>query len=387
MADGRVLIAGAGIAGLAAALRLHRDGYEVVVVERAEGRRTGGYLVNLLGSGFDAADRLGIVDQLRRHDQGAFTSNVVRADGTVRFTLPAAMAESALGTRVLTVFRGDLESVLHDAVAAAVGIRYGTTVTGIEPDGARPLRVTLSDGTVDEVDLVIGADGVHSGVRALAFGPEEEFVRDMGHVVAAFPLDAPPATTPPRTADTFIDVGRTAAVFHPRAGAASAFFTYRTDSTQGELEAGVAAALAERYADLAGELRAVLDSRAAHSRGAYFDAVSQVVMDCWSTGRTVLLGDAAWCVSLFAGHGAGLALAGADRLGIALAEHPDDVTAALRTWEQGLRDEVREHQRKARLGMARYAPPSRVHLEIQNLMIRALTLPGVGRLLRPRGPK
>ena len=78
----RIVIAGAGIAGLATALRLHRDGHRVLVAERAPARRTGGYLVNLLGPGFDAAERLGLVPALRERDQGIFTSLLVRADGS-----------------------------------------------------------------------------------------------------------------------------------------------------------------------------------------------------------------------------------------------------------------------------------------------------------------
>jgi 2-polyprenyl-6-methoxyphenol hydroxylase-like FAD-dependent oxidoreductase len=374
----RILIAGAGIAGLAAALRLHRDGHELVVVDRAATRRTGGYLINLLGSGFDAAERLGIVGPLKEHDQGLFTSNLVRADGTTKLTMPAAMAEASLGERALTVFRGDLESVLYEAVRGVVDIRFGTTVTAI--DDGPDLRVTLSDGTVEEIDLLIGADGLHSGVRELAYGPADSFVRELNHAVAAFTLVAAPHGLAPQSADTFIDVGRTAAVFRPRTQSASAFFTYRTDSVAAELEAGPGAAVREHFADLGGGLRAAIDASAGD---AYFDSVSQVVMPSWTTGRVVLLGDAAWCVSLFAGHGAGLALDGADRLGQALATD-DDTAAALRAWEAGLRDDVERRQKQARVGMARFAPPSRFHLIAQDLMIRALTAPVLGAFLQSR---
>lgn len=370
-----VVIAGAGIAGLATALRLHRDGHRILVVERAPDRRSGGYLVNLVGPGFDAAEGLGLVPALRGRDQGIFTSLLVRADGSTRMTMPAALAEQSLGSRALTVFRGDLEEVLWEAIGGAVEIRFGTTVTAVD-DPAGPLRVTLSDGTVHDADLVVGADGLHSGVRALAFGPEADHVRDLQHAVAAFPLDAAPEGLPQQTASTFIDVGRTAAVFRPRDHAPSAFFTYRTPTA--EADAGSPAeAVAAHFGDLTGPVH---DSarRAAGTAEGYFDSVSQVIMDSWSRGRVVLVGDAAWCVSLFAGHGAGLALAGADRLGRALAADRGDIDTALRTWEAGLRPEVVTRQRQARAGMARFAPPSRIHLGVQDLMIRALTAPLVG---------
>ena len=116
--------------------------------------------------------------------------------------------------------------------------------------------------------------------------------------------------------------------------------------------------------------------------GAYFDAVSQVVMPRWSTGRAVLLGDAAWCVTLFAGHGAALALAGADELGAALQRHDDDVPAALAEWETRLRPEATKRQALARRGMLQYAPPSRFHVWMNDLIIRAVTLPGIRGIVR-----
>ncbi|KXP03940.1 FAD-dependent oxidoreductase [Tsukamurella pseudospumae] len=372
----RIVIAGAGIAGLAAALRLQRDGHRVLVVERAAERRTGGYLVNLLGPGFDAADALGLVPALRERDQGIFTSLLVRADGSTKTTMPAALAEQSLGSRALTVFRGDLEAVLFEALGGAAEVRFGTSVTAVTDGAAGPLQVTLSDGSEHEADLLIGADGLHSGVRELVFGPKAQYVRDLGHAVIAFPMEAAPEGLPEQTASTFIDVGRTAAVFRPRGGAPSAFFTYRTDETpRGPVEA-----LAEHFGDLSGPVHEAA-RWSADTDDAYVDSVSQVVMDAWSRGRVVLLGDAAWCVSLFAGHGAGLALAGADRLGAALLDHPGELSDAAREWETGLREEVRTRQRQARAGMARFAPPSRFHVHVQDLMIRALTAPVVGGLL------
>jgi nucleoside-diphosphate-sugar epimerase len=94
----RVLIAGAGIAGLATALRLQRSGWDTLVVERSATRRAGGYMVNLLGSGYDAAQRFGILPALQVRDLGAFTSILVKADGRHKFTLPDSIARAALGS-------------------------------------------------------------------------------------------------------------------------------------------------------------------------------------------------------------------------------------------------------------------------------------------------
>jgi 2-polyprenyl-6-methoxyphenol hydroxylase-like FAD-dependent oxidoreductase len=372
----RVVVVGAGIAGLATALRLRRSGWEVLVVERAPGRRSGGYMVNLVGTGYDAAERLGLLSALAERGLGWFTSILVRADGSRKFTVPSEIAQAAIGARALTVFRGDLESALFEAVDGEVAFRFGTTVSAVEQD-ADGVVVGLSDGTSERADLLVGADGLHSGVRATVFGPEEDVRVDMRHVVGAFPLDRLPEDVPEGAGTTFIGPGRTAAVVNLGPERSSVFFTYRCEDPDAELARGPVRSLTSAFGDLGGGVPDALHALAADPGAVYFDSVSQVVMERWSRGRVVLVGDAAWCVTLFAGYGAALALDGADRLGAALEEAGADVPAALARWEEGLRPEVGRRQALARRGMAQFAPPSRAHVWIRDLTMRAVTLPGV----------
>ncbi|WP_327010842.1 FAD-dependent oxidoreductase [Dactylosporangium sp. NBC_01737] len=369
----RAVIVGAGVAGLATALRLGRDGWDTVVVERAPARRTGGYVVNLLGPGYDAAERLGLLPALAAHALGPFTTVLVHADGRAKLTVPAALAEAALGERTVSVFRGDLESTLYEAVRDHTDLRFGTTVTaaGEGPD------VLLSDGTTLTADLLVGADGVHSATRPAVFGDGHRV--DLPYVVAAFPVAH---ASPERSATTFIGPGRTAALIDLGPGRSCAFFAYRCETPLEALCRGPVEALGAAFGDLGGGIPDALRHLGRDPGGAYFDTVSQVVLPRWSSGRTVLLGDAAWCVTVFAGHGAGLALAGADRLGTALREHGTDVTAALAQWETGLRPAVVRRQAQARRGMLQYAPPTRFHVWLGDLMVRAVTLPGVRGLVR-----
>lgn len=187
----RVVVVGAGIAGLATTLRLHQAGWEVLVIERAPARRSNGYMVNLLGHGYDAAEHLGVLPALTSRDLGWFTSILVKADGREKFTVPAAIAQAAVGARVITVFRGDLESALYKAVREIAEIRFGTTVRTVTQNSAE-VQLTLSDGSSERAELLVGADGLHSGVRELAFGPETDFQVDLQHLVGAFPLDRVP---------------------------------------------------------------------------------------------------------------------------------------------------------------------------------------------------
>ncbi|HEX8630287.1 MAG TPA: FAD-dependent oxidoreductase [Catenuloplanes sp.] len=375
----RAVIVGAGIAGLATALRLGQDGWRTVVVERAPARRGSGYLVNLIGPGYDAAQGLGLLPTLSAYDVGLFTTVLVRADGRPKFTVPSAIAEAALGERAMSVFRGDLESTLFEAVGNRADIRFGTTVASIDQD-SDGVRVVLSDGTTEHADLLVGADGVRSSTRTAVFG--SSFRVDLPYVVGAFPLAHPVVGVPESTATTFIGPGRTAAIVNLGPHRSSAFFTYRCADPVVELGRGPVDAIGATFGDLGAGVPNAIRHLENDPAGAYFDAVSQVVMPRWSTGRVVLLGDAAWCVTLFAGHGAALALAGADQLGTALRRHADDIPAALTEWEAGLRPEAVKRQALARRGMLQYAPPSRFHVWLSDLTIRAITLPGVRGLVR-----
>ncbi|MFD6388632.1 FAD-dependent oxidoreductase [Nocardia sp. NPDC060259] len=377
----RATVVGAGIAGLAAALRLRQQGWDVVVVERAPSRRSSGYLVNLHGPGYAATERLGLLPALTPRDIGFFTSVLVHADGREKFRIPAAVTEAAVGNRALSLFRGDLESALYDAVAEFADIRFGTTVRAItQTPGA--VEVTLSDDTHLHTELLVGADGVHSRVRELVFGAESEYFVDLGHMVGAFPLETPSAHMPDGVGTTYIGPGRTAAVMNLGPERSSAFFAYRSPAPETELALGAAPALTRAFGDLGGGVADALRQLDAEPGTAYFDSVGQIVMDRWSRGRVVLLGDAAWCVTVFAGYGAALALDGADRLGTALATHGDDIPAALDTWETALRPEVKKRQALARRGISRFAPPSRTHVWAGELVLRAIQLPGIRGLVR-----
>ncbi|WP_229070034.1 FAD-dependent oxidoreductase [Actinoplanes sp. DH11] len=355
----RAIIVGAGIAGLATALRLGRDGWRTTVLERAPGRRSSGYLINLNGPGYDAAERLGLLPALAARALGDFTTTLIRADGRPKFTVPPGL----VGDRFLALFRGDLETVLHEAVRESARFRFATTITTIEqtPTG---VRVKLSDGTTEEAELLVGADGVHSATRAALFG--DGFEVEFPYRVAAFPITGPAESA----ATTFIGPGRTAAKLNLGPDRSSAFFTWRSEGPEASVRS------------VFGDLEAFGATIDGMGPDAYLDRVSQVVLPRWSDGRAVLLGDAAWCVTLFAGHGAGLALAGADRLGEALSRHGDDVPAALAAWEAGLRPAVTKRQALARRGMRQYVPPNRFHVWMNDLMIRALTVPAARALIR-----
>jgi 2-polyprenyl-6-methoxyphenol hydroxylase-like FAD-dependent oxidoreductase len=379
----RVIIVGAGIAGLAAALRLHQAGWQPVVIERAPARRDGGYAVTFSGIGYDAAERMSILPELRQRHLTPDQINYIKPNGRRRFSVPGPTVRAMMGKRALNLLRGDIEDVLYQAVRDHADIRFGTTIEAVEQDGEQ-VKATLSDGGIEHADLLIGADGLHSATRRLVFGPEEEFRRDLDHMVGVFTLKQLPQCVTPGATESLTVTGRTLAVISLGEDRATAFFGYRTARSIEELAEGPQAALPKAYGDMGWAAPEVLDQLAV-ADSVYFDTISQmVVKPSWSKGRVVLLGDAAWCVTLFAGFGSSLAVAAADQLGAALERHPGDTQTALTEWEAGLRPEAERKQKLGRQVKGLYAPADPFRLWLRDLPLRLAAFPPASKLLERR---
>ncbi|NJP93150.1 FAD-binding protein [Nonomuraea sp. FMUSA5-5] len=372
----RAIIIGAGIAGLAAALRLHQAGWETLLVERAPARRGGGYGVTFGGIGHDGAERMGVLAELKRR---AFVTRELvyrKPGGERRFALSGETIAATMGRKSFTILRGDIEAVLYEAVAEHTTIRFGTTITAVEQD-ADAVRVTLSDGGTESADLLIGADGLHSATRALVFGPEEDYRLDLGHRVAVYMLKERPEGLPSGTTGSISSGGRTFAMMSVGDGRTAAFFGYRTDGARARASLEE---LGELYGDMGWLVPQALEGLKT-AESVYFDSISQMVVDRWSKGRVVLLGDAAWCVTLFAGYGSSLAVGGADLLGAALERHGGDVLAALAEWEAELRPEAERKQQLGRRVKGVYAPRNPLVLELTQLPLRLSSWGPVRRLV------
>lgn len=178
----RVLVVGAGIAGPALAYWMHRYGYEVSVLERGPVLRTDGYKVDIRGAAMDAVERMGLKEELERHETDMRYLSFVDTAGRKLATVPAALFMGR-GDVDLEVMRGDLSRVLYDATRTRVDYRFDDTVTELTQND-HAVDVVFQRAAPETFDLVLGADGLHSVVRRLAFGAEPDLVRDLGHQVA-----------------------------------------------------------------------------------------------------------------------------------------------------------------------------------------------------------
>jgi 2-polyprenyl-6-methoxyphenol hydroxylase-like FAD-dependent oxidoreductase len=369
-----VLISGAGIAGPALAFWLTRNGYRVIVVETAPGIRPGGQTVDLRGAGADVVRRMGLLDELKRRSVDQRGIAWVRSDGSRRAEMPVEAFDGNGVVSKLEILRGDLVDVLYQATVSNVEYRFGTRVSTLHAEDEHVLA-TLTDGTQVAADLVVGADGPHSAVRRLVFGPEDRFVKPLGGYHAWF-------TAPDRAGLDgwylmYQAAGGLNASMRPShdpaiAKAGLAFRSAPLNYDRRDLDAQ-RRLLVERFAG-AGWQSDVLLAAAEDAEDFYFDAFAQVHMQSFSSGRVALVGDAGYCASPLSGMGTSLALVGAYLLAGELGPAPDRLSSeqvgrALVNYGELMRPYVDRCQ-DLPAGIDGYAPMSKTDVVITALVMK-----------------
>jgi 2-polyprenyl-6-methoxyphenol hydroxylase-like FAD-dependent oxidoreductase len=371
----KIIINGAGVAGPTLGYWLRESGHEVLLIEESPHLRTGGYVIDFWGGGYDIAEKMGLIPRIREMGYHVREVRLVDQRGRRSGGFSVDVIHRMTHDRFTSLRRSDLAATIHDALDGKVETIFGDSVARIE-EAATGVRVSFDHAPPRECDLVIGADGLHSRVRRLAFGPESRFEVSLGYHVAAFEVGGY------RPRDELVYVshgipGRQVSRFSMRDDKTLFLFVFRDEYVTGQRpssEQECKTLLMDVFAGVGWECARILAALET-VRGVYFDRVSQIRMGRWTTGRTALIGDAASCVSLLAGEGTGLAMMEAYVLAGELRRCGDDHIAAFARYQARMMPLLQRKQESAARFATAFAPRSVFGIAFRNLVTRLLWIP------------
>lgn len=364
----RILISGAGVAGLTLAYWLEQAGHEATIIEKSSSIRTEGYMIDFTGTGWDVADRMGLIPEIR---QNAYpTESVIYKDKADKIVSQIGVKELLSGTKVeanfVAINRRDLVKILYTSVKDKVDICFGKTIQSINQDD-NSVYVRFNDGSEVEYDLLIGCDGLHSHTRKLVFGEEGQFTKYLGYQFVIFQI-------PPLNYDLgesyhmHVEPNLQLGVFPTEADKWLIFASFANDTDTIPMQSDRVQAIRQQLAHLQWYVPEILDSLQA-SDYVFWDNITQIQMPKWFDNRVGLVGDSAYCPTLVSGQGASMAMAGAYFLAEALQETHSH-QEAFQLMDARLRPHIEKIQASARNFAPTFIPKSQMRIMMINWVLR-----------------
>ncbi|KAJ9381852.1 hypothetical protein DTO063F5_5979 [Paecilomyces variotii] len=317
----KILISGAGIAGLASALWLSKLGHDITIIERFPTLRATGLQVDLRGHGIEVLKRMGLEQAFRAKSVPEQGLQVVDSRGRRWAYFPANRSGKGLQsfTTDWEIMRGDLCRLLHDACEDRVKYVFGTYIENFQEDTEEFVEVLFSDGRRDRFDLVIGADGQGSRTRKMMLGSNtpDRITWLGGMYFGYFTIPRPLQEGEDFRATSYMAPGRRFILTRRhRPDRVQVYLGCKTDSEslknarRGDVQEEINA-FVEIFRGAGWQTEQFLKALQEETDDFYCERIGVVKMDSWSQGRVVLVGDAGYCPSANTGMGTTSALVGA----------------------------------------------------------------------------
>ena len=365
MNNNKILISGAGIAGLCLAYWLKKYNFNPTIVEEAPALRRGGYMLDFWGSGFEVAEKMKIMEELKSHYYKIKELEFVDENGKHKAGFKIDNIRKVINYRHINILRSDLEKVIHSTIKNEVEIIFGNSIKSIREENYKVI-VEFVNGEVEEYDLVVGADGQHSNVRNLIFGNESWFEHYLGYYTSSFTIDN--YLNNSRMYQSYTTVDKQAALYSIADNKLAAFFVYRkNEKYSNHLDRKAQQSkLRETFFNAGWECNNILN-KMPDAPDFYFDSVSQIEMESWFKNRIVLVGDACQCVTLLAGQGSSLAMTGAYVLAGELKNYKGEYFTAFNNYQRIMQPEIKLKQEMAKKFASSFVPNSSFQLWIRNV--------------------
>ncbi len=364
--DSRILIHGAGVAGLTAAIWLGKNGFRPVVVEKSpEIRAAGGFIICLSGASYRFAEELGMLPDLKARDSDIHASSYHDSSGNTLLYLDYKYLFD--GVDFIQITRDELENVLYEHAKDHAEYRFSLSASNITQEDTGRVQVEFSDGRQEEFDLVIGADGLHSTMRCLAFDPGDVTRHYLGLQVAAYRLEDVAGLK--NKFEYHMERDRYMVLYSKRDGSLGCVFVWRSDDKNAPPPEQRWDVLKANYRD-AGPLAQKVIEHFPDTEPMYMDPLVQIEMQQWHRGRVVVIGDAAHCMTLLSGQGASSAFADASYLCRALIDQEPE--AAFDVLEKTMRPAISEMQPATRRAANWYIPGNRFRQLLRDNGMRLL---------------
>ncbi|MBS1748006.1 MAG: FAD-dependent monooxygenase [Bacteroidetes bacterium] len=373
MINRNILISGAGIAGTTLAFWLKKFGFNPTLLEISPKIREGGYAIDFMGAGYNVAERMGIVPDLKKVDIDFSTLRFVDKNNNEKGSMNYQKIKNFLKGRAFTLLRSDLAKVIYNNLDKDIEVIFGNTIKNIEQDEEKVV-ITFSNGTKQNFDLLIGADGLHSNVRKLVFGEETQFEKYYGYYTSSYTINN--ASIGNNAFSMYNVPYKQVAIYSNKENKTTTFFIFTSIeklSYQQHDSGKQKQILKAAFGDsgwMCPQLLAEVDT----ATDFYFDSISQIKMECWHKGRVSLVGDACYCPSLLSGKGSTLAMAGAYILAGELKQAGGDFNEAFHQYEKLFKPFMEKKQKAAQFFAKSFIPKTNYGIWMRNLAFKLMSV-------------